>query len=101
MWCHSFHLLRHDLESPAGATAETELPPVALLKGDATVVIKRPGLFFLVFLSFAPFVRPILVSEQLVVVNVSRCTVYCFVLLVVVSRLLVSSRVSLFRQRFS
>ena len=90
MWCHSFHLLRHDLESPHAA--ETELPPVALLKGEATVVIERQGLFPSFFcpllLLFDPF-SYLLPSSMLVVV---LCFVVCSLFFCVVLRLLTVSR---------
>jgi len=78
MWCHSFHLLRHDLESPLPC-GQVKLP-LGYCRNRATTrcTIKRRGNcchratrpFSLVHLSFAPFVRPIFVSAT--VVNVSR-----------------------------
>ena len=100
MWCHSFHLLRHDLESPLPC-GQVKLP-LGYCRNRATTrcTIKRRGNcchratrpFSLVHLSFAPFVRPIFVSAT--VVNVCRRTLFRCLYVVFLSRLAPSHRLS-------
>ena len=100
MWCHSFHLLRHDLESPLPC-GQVKLP-LGYCRNRATTrcTIKRRGNcchratrpFPLILLSFAPFVRPIFVSATVVNVSVVLCFVVCTLFFCVVLRLLTVSR---------